>query len=449
MRRSDQIGPRSSYAGSGPWPALAVLLVLSLSDPRTRSPPRPRNEKSLLECIESSCLPMNSLHKSLQSSISLPENGLSGFSADLGQQLVFGPGSLSTIGPSAREMGAGRVLLVTDPSIREAGHLEHALASLGEAKTESLIFDQVQENPTTGSVEEAASRLEEEKFDLIVAVGGGSVMDTAKAVNFLLSNGGRMEDYRGYGRAGKNMYPSIGVPTTAGTGSEAQSYALIASSQDHLKMACGDPGVRFRRVILDPDLLETAPRQVLAAAAVDALSHAVESLVSATSNPISRMFSCWSWRLLEPSCENAVNEGNREALGQMLIGAYLAGMAVELSMLGAAHACANPLTARFGVRHGAAVALLLPGVVRLNGLAVNADYGQLEGIDPVQAAESLAVRLAALRIRFDLPTSLVELGVDESSIEQLATEAAQQWTGQFNPVPLTTETATRIYESLF
>ena len=356
---------------------------------------------------------------------------------------------MSKIGPFAREMGAGRVLVVADPAIREAGHLERVLASLGESRTESVIFDQVQENPTTRSVEEAASRLEKEKFDLIIAVGGGSAMDTAKAVNFLLTNGGRMEDYVGYGQAPRDMYPSIGVPTTAGTGSEAQSYALIARSRDHLKMACGDPGVRFRGVILDPDLVETAPRQVLAAAGFDALSHAVESLVSVASNPISRMFSCWSWKLLERNCENAVNEGNREALGQMLIGAYLAGMAVELSMLGAAHACANPLTARYGIRHGAAVALLLPGVVRMNGPAVNADYGQLEGIDPVQAAESLGTRLEALRTRFDLPTSLVELGVSESSIEELATEAAQQWTGRFNPVPLTAETALRIYESLF
>ena len=392
--------------------------------------------------------PMNSLHRSLQSSIPRPADGLSSFSADLGQQLVFGPASLSKIGPFVREMGAGRILLVADPAMREAGHLERALASLGESKTESLVFDQVQENPTTRSVEDAASRLEEEKFDLIVAVGGGSTMDTAKAVNFLLSNGGRMEDYRGYGQAGNDMYPSIGVPTTAGTGSEAQSYALIARSRDHLKMACGDPGVRFRGVILDPDLLDTAPSQVLAAAAADALSHAVESLVSAASHPISRMFSCWSWKLLEGNCENAVNERNREALGQMLMGAYLAGMAVELSMLGAAHACANPLTARYGIRHGAAVALLLPGVVRLNGPAVNADYGQLEGIDPVQAAESLAVRLEALRTRFDLPTSLVELGVNESSIEELATEAARQWTGQFNPVSLTAGTARQLYESL-
>ena len=392
---------------------------------------------------------MNVLHRSLQSSVPLPESGLPGFSADVGQQLFFGSGSLSKIGPMVREMGAGRILLVVDPAIREAGHLERALASLRESKTEALVFDQVRENPTSGSVEEAASRLKEEKFELIAAVGGGSTMDTAKAVNFLLTSGGRMKDYRGYGKAAHDMYPSIGVPTTAGTGSEAQSYALIARSRDHLKMACGDPGARFRGVILDPDLLDSAPRQVLAAAAADALSHAIESLVSAASHPISRMFSCWSWKLLEPNCEGAVNDRNQEALGQMLIGAYLAGMAVELSMLGAAHACANPLTARYGIRHGVAVALFLPDVVRCNGAAARTEYGQLEGIDPARAAESLAVRLETLRTRFDLPGSLVELGVTESSIEDMAAEAAKQWTGQFNPVPLTAGRARRIYEALF
>ena len=127
---------------------------------------------------------MNPLHSSRQSSHPLSESGLSGFSADLGQRLVFGPRSLSKIGPLAREMGAGRILLVADPAIREAGHLECALAPLRESKMEALVFDQVRENPTSHSVEEAASRLEEEKFDLIAAVGGGSAMDTAKAVNF-------------------------------------------------------------------------------------------------------------------------------------------------------------------------------------------------------------------------------------------------------------------------
>jgi len=124
-------------------------------------------------------------------------------------------------------------------------------------------------------------------------------------------------------------------------------------------------------------------------------------------------------------------------------------MAVELSMLGAAHACANPLTARYGIRHGVAVALFLPGVVRCNGAAARTEYGQLEGIDPARAAESLAVRLETLRTRFDLPGSLVELGVTESSIEDMAAEAAKQWTGQFNPVLLTAGRARRIYEALF
>ncbi len=392
-------------------------------------------------------LPMNRRDESPSPSGLSPSDSLSAFSAELGQNLVFGPQSLSGLGAMAREMSADRILLVTDRRIREAGHLEAARASLHDSALELVIFDRVPEDPTSDSVEAAARAVSGEFFDLIAAIGGGSVMDTAKAVNFLLTNGGRIEDYRGYGKAGAPMFPSIGVPTTAGTGSEAQSYAVIARSPDRQKMACGDPGARFKAVILDPDLLVTAPRDVLATSGLDALSHAVESLVSSNSHSISRMFSSWSWRLLDENCENAVNKRAPEALGQMMIGAYLAGMAVELSMLGAAHACANPLTARHKIRHGAAVGLLLPQVVRFNGSLAQGDYRLLQGVDRNDPSESLAARLEELRLRFDLPTSLAQVGVSRSSIAEMAEQAERQWTARFNPIPLTVEAATCIYES--
>ncbi len=390
---------------------------------------------------------MNHMNESLAPCGRSPAAPLASFAAELGQQVVFGSKALSKLGAMARAMRAGRILLVTDRRIRQAGHLEVAQASLEDEGIKSVVFDEVPEGPTGDSVETAAGAVSTEFFDLIAGIGGGSVMDTAKAVNFLLTNGGRIEDYRGYGKARTPMFPSIGVPTTAGTGSEAQSYAVIARTPDRLKIACGDPGARFKAVILDPDLLETAPRDVVATASADALSHAVETLVSSNSHPISRMFSCWSWMLLEQNCENAVDKGTPKALGQMMIGSYLAGMAVELSMLGAAHACANPLTARYEIRHGAAVALLLPQVVRFNGAQVRSTYRLLEGVDSNHPAESLAARLGELRQTFDLPTSLAQLGVSRSSITEMAEQAERQWTGGFNPVPLTAEAAAGIYES--
>src|SRR5262249_1030034 len=154
-------------------------------------------------------------------------------------RVVFGPGSLARLGELARDLGGRRALLVTDPGLEAAGHPDRALHSLRAAGVETFVFDGVEENPTTRHVRAGLEAARKHKIDLLVAVGGGSSMDCAKGVNFLLTNGGEMADYKGFGKATRPMLPSIGVPTTAGTGSEAQSYALIADEKTHLKMACG------------------------------------------------------------------------------------------------------------------------------------------------------------------------------------------------------------------
>src|SRR5919106_415133 len=194
-------------------------------------------------------------------------------------RVVFGPGSLNRLGELARELGDTRVLLVTDPGLEAAGHPQRAEQSLREAGLEVFVFDHVEENPTSLHVEEGAAFAKPLGIDLIVSVGGGSAMDCAKGINFLLTNGGHMADYKGFGKAQKPMLPSIGVPTTAGTGSEAQSYALIADEQSHMKMACGDRKAAFRIAILDPELTVSQPPAVTAVTGIDALAHAIESYV--------------------------------------------------------------------------------------------------------------------------------------------------------------------------
>ena len=149
------------------------------------------------------------------------------------------------------------------------------------------------------------------------------------------------------------MLPAIGIPTTIGTGSEAQSFALISQPDTHIKMACGDKKARFSTVILDPTLTKTLPRPIAAITAIDAVAHAVESFVSTRHNPMSRMFAQHAWGLLNANFEACLAEKhNAAARSKMLFGAYLAGLAIENSMLGAAHACANPLTARYDITHG-------------------------------------------------------------------------------------------------
>jgi alcohol dehydrogenase len=352
-------------------------------------------------------------------------------------RVVFGAGRLAELGVLTAELGGTRALLVTDAGVAAAGHLAVAMESLGAAAVDTVAFDEVAENPTTEHVEAAAAAGRAHDVDFIVGLGGGSALDCAKGANFLLTNGGRVEDYRGWNRAAQPMLRSIGVPSTAGTGSEAQSYALIAHPATHVKMACGDEKARFSAVILDPMLPRTAPRAVAAIAGYDALAHAVESLVSRSANPLSRLFSREAWRLLERSYESAVAGRASEAgWSDMLLGAHLAGVAIEVSMLGAAHACANPLTARFGVAHGIAVALMLPAVVRVNGPAAAASYAGLIGAQEEDGAEALARRLESLRAAGGLPARLSSVGIPAEALPQLAADALGQWTLQHNPRPL-------------
>ncbi|MFL6199510.1 MAG: iron-containing alcohol dehydrogenase [Thermoanaerobaculia bacterium] len=364
------------------------------------------------------------------------------WSAEVGAIRVHaGPGALGLLGTLARELGGGRVLVVTDRGVRSAGHVDSALASLDSiGGIAAEVFDGVAENPTSLHVEEGRRAAADFGPDLLVGLGGGSAMDCAKGINFLLTNGGRMEDYRGTGRASKPMLPSIGVPTTAGTGSEAQSYALISHPETHEKMACGDRKARFREVILDPRLAASAPRKVAATAGIDAVSHAVESHVTSRGNAVSRMLSREAWRLLSASLETSLDSPeDLGSVGDTLLGAHLAGAAIEASMLGAAHACANPLTARFGIVHGVAVGLMLPHVVRFNG---EERYQEL-------FAGELASRIEELRAAAGLPERLRDCGVDAGSLPLLAEEASRQWTAGFNPRPVDAAALLSLYEAAF
>jgi alcohol dehydrogenase len=368
-------------------------------------------------------------------------------------RVVFGAGSLARLGELARDLGGKRALLVTDPGLEAAGHPQRANAALCSAGLEVALFDRVEENPTTRHVEQGVVFARREQVDLIVAVGGGSSMDCAKGINFLLTNGGQMADYKGFGKATKPMLPSIGVPTTAGTGSEAQSYALIADESSHMKMACGDRKAAFRVSILDPEVTVSQPAKVTAITGIDALAHAVESYVTKSRNMLSQTYAREAWRLLEPNLERVLNRSDDlDARGAMQLGAHFAGMAIETSMLGACHACANPLTAHYGVTHGVAIGILLPHVIRFNASAVGTLYGDLarqSGLvngDLSVAGETLARRVTELIQAAGLPTSLSNCGISGGILPVLAEEANEQWTARFNPRPVTEADLLALYE---
>jgi len=365
---------------------------------------------------------------------------------------VYGEGTLEQLGTLARELSFTRALIVADPGIVAAGFATRAARVLEEAAISPALFQDFDANPDTRMVEAGREFAAANGIDGIVAIGGGSSLDCAKGINFVLTNGGSMRDYRGHHKAAKPMLPSIGIPTTAGTGSEAQSFAIISDADTHAKMACGDDQAAFRIVILDPALTVSQPAAVTAIAGYDAISHAVESYVTKNGTDESRRIAADAWALLEANYERVLKSPSDLAgRGAMLKGANLAGAAIELSMLGAAHACANPLTARYGTTHGIAIAVMLPHVVRWNGGAVGDRYARLLRAsgrvfvdDP---AQGLASRLEQLRTAGKLPSSLRETGAREEDIPALAADAATQWTGTHNPRAFSEADAVALYRA--
>ena len=382
-----------------------------------------------------------------------------GFDFQPRTRVIFGTGTVDRVGELARAIGTN-ALLVTDPGIVAAGHVERIRRSLDAAGVSVTIFDSVRENPTTREVDQCLEVARAARPELILGLGGGSSMDTAKGCNFILTNGGRMQDYWGVGKATKPMLPLIAVPTTAGTGSECQSFALIADETTHQKMACGDPKAAPRVAILDPWLTLTQPRQVAACTGIDAVAHAVETAVTKKRTELSWLYSREAFRLTATNLDHVFQQpDNLEARAAMQLGAAYAGMAIENSMLGAAHSAANPLTARFGVIHGHAVGIMLPHVVRFNAqqpdaAATYAELARFAGLascgdSTAKAIDALIGRIESLLKAAELTYSLSERNIPSSSLPKLAEEAAGQWTAQFNPRPVTASDFEAIYAAAF
>lgn len=382
---------------------------------------------------------------------------MNSFDFQLQTRVIFGAGAIARLPELALELGFHRTLLVADRGLIASGHVDEALALLRRAGIEAATFHDFDVNPDSAMAAAGCAVAAGQGIDSIIGLGGGSSLDCAKAINFLLTNGGEMRDYQGHGKAKQPLLPMIGIPTTAGTGSEAQTYALISDAKTQMKMACGNPDAAFRIALLDPALTISQPQAITAISGFDAIAHAVETYVSVNRSPLSEVFSREAWKLLEANYETVLAQPhNLEARGAMQLGAYYAGVAIENSMLGAAHACANPLTARYGTAHGAAIAMLLPSVVRWNDSVADARYEELllmarssKRFAGTQATEALARRLEELATAGGLRQSLSASGVASEDLETLALEASQQWTGNYNPRPFNQAGAMEVYQCAF
>lgn len=358
-------------------------------------------------------------------------------------RIVFGKGTLTRTGELAGALGARRVLVVSDPGIVKAGYSARAVGFLEEAGLAATVFGDVHENPSTDDVARCVAAARDFGADLLIGLGGGSSMDTAKGCNFILTNGGEMKDYWGVGKAAKPMLPLIAIPTTAGTGSECQSFALISDAQSHVKMACGDPKAAARVAILDPELTVSQPHRVTVCTGIDALSHALETAVTNKRNAFSAVFSREAFRLCHGGFSRVLRDpADLDARGMMLLGAAYAGKAIENSMLGAAHSCANPLTTRFHVVHGEAVGVMLPHVIRFNS-----GIGEIAKIYESLFDGDLADRVSELLWEAGMPRNIGHHGATEADVPALAQHAGEQWTARFNPRPVSQEDFEALYRA--
>ncbi|XAM00192.1 iron-containing alcohol dehydrogenase [Phycisphaeraceae bacterium D3-23] len=369
-----------------------------------------------------------------------------------GTRLVFGVDALEQVGELAGELGARRVMMISDPGVTDAGHTARAHAIVEAAGLAAQSYTGVHENPSTADVNSAVACAKRFEPDLLVGLGGGSALDTTKGCNFIYTNGGVMADYHHTDREVRPMLPMIAVPTTHGTGSEAQSYALIADEYTHMKMACGSPHALPRIALLDPRLTLTQPHSVATCTGIDAITHAIESYVCTRRNPVSARYAIESFTLTINALPRVIEDpADLKARGDMLLGAAYAGLAIENSMLGSAHASANPLTARFGTVHGQAVGVMLPHVIRFNAIdpAANRHYAELAKRAGLACSDELADRITALLLQAGLQPGLATLGVDPSSFGALSVQAAGQWTARFNPRAITADDFAGLYQQAY
>ena len=356
-------------------------------------------------------------------------------------EIIYGLGSLSQIGQCAKRLGGERIFLVTDPGIIEAGWVDDGIKSLEKQTLKYIVYDNVVTNPRCFQVEQGAKLYNQKKCDVIVAVGGGSPMDAAKGIAILVSNRGRIQDYAGCNLITQPIPPLICVPTTAGTGSDVSQFSIIADPQKKLKMTILSRAIMADISLIDPRLLQTKSRELMAATGIDALTHAIEAYVSSLAWPLTDPHAIHAIELVFGHLRKAVDTRDIKSLEGMAVASLEAGIAFSNAILGAVHALAHPLSGVYDIHHGIANAILLPVVIRKNmphaapkfARIANAMGLDTRGKSDVEAAGYVPQMVQELVTYLDLPTTLSEIGVKAVDISVMARDAARDLCMQTNP----------------
>jgi len=373
-------------------------------------------------------------------------NILRQFSFELPTRIEYGVGVASKLGEEVRLLKAQKVSLITDPGIIKAGLLDKITSILKEEKLLYNVFDGVDPNPKDRNVERGAQVVRSFEADAMVAVGGGSVIDCAKAIGVLVSHDGkRIKDFEGKTAVKKPILPFIAVPTTAGTGSEVTFSAVITDRENNYKMTVRSPFMAAKVALLDPKLTVTVPPHITASTGMDALTHAIEAYTVKVSEPISDALALYAIELITNNLVNAVKNGeNINARACMLVGSLLAGMAFSHSDVGSVHCMAEALGGVYDAPHGVCNAVLLPYVMEYNAEFCLERYARIaqamgEIFDTMEEGAMKAVeRVKKLSVDVGLP-SFKSLGVKEEDLEKLADMAAKNISTKSNPREMSKE----------
>ncbi len=363
---------------------------------------------------------------------------LDSFEFILPTRIKFGPGTVNQLAGELEALKAAKVLLVTDRGIVKAGLLDKVTRVLKD-KVELTVYDGVEANPKDRNVEEAADLARRAGVDCVVALGGGSPIDAAKAVCVLALQGGRAKDYKGKGKIKDKCLPLVTIPTTAGTGSEVTFSSVITDTDENYKFTIKSPAIAARVAVIDPELTLTVPPAVTASTGIDALTHAIEGYTVTVTEPIAEALGLYAVELIAANIKEAVqNGGNIEARTGMMLGSLLAGLSFSHSDVGSVHCMAEALGGMYDAPHGLCNAILLPYVMEYNLPEVVYKYARIaramgvEHKDDKQAAVLGIERIKDLSKEIGLP-GFGSLGVKEEDLETLAEMSAKNISTDSNP----------------
>ena len=375
------------------------------------------------------------------------------FAFKIPQEIVFGVGALSRLPELLGKLGSDNVLVVSDRSLEKIGMVDESLRIVRESGIQAQTFLDILPNPTVDMVNAAVEAYRSAGATSIVALGGGSPMDVAKAVGVLATYGGSITQYEGAHKVPGPIVPMIAIPTTAGTGSEVTAFSVITDTARSYKLTVFSYELLPRYALLDPNMITSVPPSVAAACGVDALIHALEAYVSLGASPFSDAMAEKAMALIGGNIRRFVaNRRDIEAASAMMSGSMFAGIAFAWARLGNVHAMSHPVSAYFGVAHGIANAILLPVVVEYNALA---DKGRYEVIynyirekkEPATdfTPQMLADELRSLNRQLGIPESLSAVGVTEDKIPAMAEDAMKSGNIAVNPRQTTLRDVIALY----